>query len=260
MEPVTQLSLPLFDPPGFDELLTKRNAGRHLSVEVNGRLKRGWQVKFLPLTGKRHLVIPSYLHNAPEETKNALIDWALLPYPRRSDQKRLARRRRADLEKIIWRHIQSLPDVPRRISRFDAAAFTGKTQGLRYDLREVFSSVNSTCFNGTIKAIVRWGQPGSKTSYHTMKTDRHGDRHDTITIAGVYDDPAVPRFAVEAVMYHEMLHIAIPPVKRNGRNVVHGRDFKTAEKKFRYFEEWRTWERESLTKIVMNAKRRKKRR
>ena len=256
MESITQLSLSLFEPPGFDDLLKRRNATHHLSVAVNRRLKRGWQVKFLPAAGKRHLIIPPYLQNAPEEIKNALIDWALLPYPRRRAQKQIARRQRAALEKVIWHYVESLPDAPRRATRFDADACEGKTQGVRHDLRKVFDSVNAAYFNGTIHAVVRWGQEKSRTSYHTTKTDKHGHRLDLVTIAGVYDHKDVPQFAIEGIMYHEMLHIAIPPFKSGGRNVIHGTAFKTAEKKFRYYNEWREWEQSSLTKIVQKMGRR----
>jgi hypothetical protein len=257
MESVSQLALPLFEPPGFDDLLKQRNATHHLSVAVNRRLKRSWQVKFLPLVGKRRLIIPPYLNDSPEEIKNALIDWALLPYPRRRAQKRIARQQRSLLEKIIRRHIESLPSAPHRTTRFDAAAFEGKTKGLRYDLQEIFDVVNSACFNGTLKAVVRWGREGSKTSYHTKKNDKQGNRVDLITIAGVYNHPEAPQFAIEAIMYHEMLHIAIPPFKRSGRNVVHGKEFSAAEKKFHHYKEWREWERECLMKIVRETRRRR---
>ena len=58
MEPSEQLSLPLFDPPTFDDLLKRRAAGDVLSVIVNPRYKRSWQVKVLPLSKKRQLTVP----------------------------------------------------------------------------------------------------------------------------------------------------------------------------------------------------------
>ena len=250
MESTVQLSLPLFKPPTFDDLLQRRVANNTLSIIANRRLKRGWHVTVLPFSGKRQLTIPSYLINAPEEVKNFLIDWALLSCrPTRRDKKNI-RGHRSLLERNIWRFIDSLPDVPHRRSRFNPGSFSGKTSGLRYDLQEIFGSVNSAYFNRSLTALVRWGRSGSKTSFHTVKSDANGQRFNLITIAGAYDNPDVPRFAIEGIMYHEMLHIAVPPYKRNDRSVVHGKEFKNSEIKFTGFKEWRQWERQKLPALL----------
>ncbi|NLE01045.1 MAG: hypothetical protein GX640_14350, partial [Fibrobacter sp.] len=76
-----------------------------------------------------------------------------------------------------------------------------------------------------------------------------------ITIAGVYNHPDVPLFAIEAVMYHEMLHIAVPPFKKNGRFVIHGPEFKARERQYASYEKWHEWERSSLRKLARTLKR-----
>ena len=78
-----------------------------------------------------------------------------------------------------------------------------------------------------------------------------------ITIAGIYNDPTVPRFAIESIMFHEMLHIAIPPFQKNGRNVIHGSAFRQAEKTFPHYHTWRQWCAEQLPEIVRKRSRRK---
>jgi hypothetical protein len=83
-----------------------------------------------------------------------------------------------------------------------------------------------------------------------IKIDPAGNRVNLITIAGVYDLPTVPRFAIEAILHHEMLHIAIPPVRGTGRSVIHGSAFKTAEKKFEHYLKWRAWEKTDLPLIT----------
>jgi hypothetical protein len=255
MENVTQLSLPLFVPPTFAELLN-RYASSSLEVLVNPRLRRGWQVRVRPFSGNHQLIIPRHLESAPEEIKSALLEWALLPVKPRRAQKKPVRERRSHLEKAIWRYIESLPDAPaRRKSRFNASDLAGKTQGARYDLREVFDAVNATFFNGGLSAVVRWGERGSKTSYHTIKTDIHGNRINLITIAGTYNYKDIPRFAIEGIMHHEMLHIAIPPYKKNNRLVIHGNEFRSAERKFTFHNEWRDWERSGLGHAVRKLRR-----
>jgi len=61
-----QLSLPLFLPPLFSELLKKHNAARAIEVVVNPRLKKGWQVKVRSFLSKRQLIIPRHLNDAPQ--------------------------------------------------------------------------------------------------------------------------------------------------------------------------------------------------
>jgi hypothetical protein len=114
-------------------------------------------------------------------------------------------------------------------------------------LREVFSSLNATYFNGTLTSFIRWGKSRGR-SYQTTFTDEQGKRQNLISIAQLYNRPDVPRFAMESIVYHEMLHIAIPPFKRNFKNIIHGRDFKRAEQSFPYFTQWRQWEKDRLKK------------
>ena len=255
MDPVKPLSLPLFDPPTFENLLQGRRAYGKLSIIPSRRLKRGWQVKILPLTGKRQLFIPLFLTQAPEDIKHCLIDWALLPCRPVRTRKKAARMLRSLLEKKIWNYIESLPNAPHRITRFDPGHFSHNTNstGNVYNLQEVFNAVNRTCFNGSLTALVRWGRAGSKTSYHTTSADVNGHRFNLITIAGAYNHPGVPRFAIEGIMHHEMMHIAVPPYKRNGRTVIHGKEFKNEEKKFNGHREWRTWEREKLPALARQS-------
>jgi hypothetical protein len=259
MEPAVQLSLPLFDPPTFDALLRQRAVHGVLSVIVNPRLRSGWQVKLLPFSNKRKLSVPRCFNDAPEEIKNRLIDWALLPCRPRGQHKSAVRRQRSLLEKELWNYLGSLPNAPRRTSRFNPDTFPSDSRGRVFDLQEVFATVNAAHFNGALSALVRWGKARSKMSYHMTKNDAKGNKVNLITIAGVYNHPEVPRFAIEAIMYHEMLHIAIPPHKNNGRNVIHGKEFKEREKIFSHYPEWRKWEREKLPWLARKPVRTRKR-
>jgi hypothetical protein len=246
METAIQLALPLFREPTFDELLQRHSSAGRLSVLVHPRLRRSWRVKLCVCSGERRLFIPVAFAEAPGPVKTALIEWALLPLRTEGRVKKDIRFKKTELERIIWRHLESSGGWPVRRSRLDPERIADKTPGCIYDLREIFNSVNKEYFDGTLSSHLRWGPALSKTSHHAIRADRTEKTVNLITIAGVYNHPAVPRFAIEAVMYHEMLHIAIPPWKKNGRRVVHGASFKTAERSFNGFMEWQAWERTSL--------------
>ena len=83
-----------------------------------------------------------------------------------------------------------------------------------------------------------------------MKKTKSGEPCSVITIAGIYDHPEVPLFAIEGILYHEMLHEAIPPYSRNGRRVIHGPEFNNAERAFPGFVRWREWEKTELHRLV----------
>jgi hypothetical protein len=203
------------------------------------------------LSGKRILLIPKYLENAPEQIKLALINWATLPFTKHGS----TREKRKALERIINDHVLSNCIIPSRKSRLNPESIKNSTAGSVFDLREIFDNVNRKYFSGEINSLVRWGTPFSMTSYQTTRITRDNLRVNLITIAGVYDHPDVPLFAIESVMFHVLLHIKIPPFKCNGRNIIHGPEFKKAERNFEYYRIWTEWERQNIREILKKKKR-----
>jgi hypothetical protein len=248
MDQMHQITLPLFEPISFAEILCMRKIDR-LIILVSARMKRGWYVKINAHSDARTLKIPSYLEDAPAEIKDALIDWALLPNPRTKQQKKSITDLKIPLEKKIQGYITTHHSARLQIT-FDPCKIANNTTGVKYDLQEIFDAINCQYFDNELHAYLRWGKGASTTSYQTTRTLKDNSKCNLITIAGVYDHPEVPRFALEAVMYHEMLHIKIPPYKLNGKNIIQGREFKSAELNFQFYKEWRIWEREHLRAIA----------
>jgi len=68
-----------------------------------------------------------------------------------------------------------------------------------------------------------------------------------IRIHPALDDARVPRYFVEMVVFHEMLHQIHPPaVDAVGRRIVHGPDFRAAERRFPGYLRARAWEKAHL--------------
>jgi hypothetical protein len=247
-----QEELALFEPPSFERLLDKTQASA-LSIELSNRLRSSWHVKYCAPGNQRRLVIPAIFGAAPASIKKALIEWAMLPRARRT---RAAQKRKRDLERMIWEYYRRECPAPRKQRREDPARLSRDTRGCRYDLREVCQTINQRYFQNAIVTIIRWGSYASLTSYQSRKIDLQGKPFFCITIAGVYDHPDVPRCAIEAIVYHEMLHIAIPPRSGNGRTIIHGPEFRRAERAFPHYRQWRDWEAEALRRIHRAMKRR----
>jgi hypothetical protein len=254
MESGIQLSIE-FTAPTFDELLKVRQIN-DLEIVESSRMKRGWYVRIHTHKKMRELTIPKYLSEAPFDIKMALIDWATLPSARTRKQKSDICKFKMPLENQIQHYIQSIHPSKLQI-KYDPTKKKNRSIGTIFDLKDIFDSINKRYFDSTIQAFCRWGTHASTTSYQTTRSLKDGTRINLITIAGVYDHPDVPRFALEAVMFHEMLHIHIPPFKKSGKNIIHGSEFKKAERAFELYEPWRKWEREHLRAIARKMRVRK---
>jgi hypothetical protein len=65
------------------------------------------------------------------------------------------------------------------------------------------------------------------------------------------DAADVPRFFVEFIVYHEMLHAARGQEgERNGRRVVHSKEFRAAERNFAQYKEAIEWEKKNLGRFL----------
>jgi len=229
-----------------------------LEIVVSKRLKKTWRVQVNFKTGERILTIPEILANPPENVKDCLIRWAMLPMSRRARRNAAFVNNKRNLEETIRAYMESCGVAQERQSRINPIMFEHQTKGFSYDLREIFDALNRGYFNEEIKSYIRWGHSASRTSYQATRIDKDGNQFNLITISGVYDSPQIPQYAIYGIVYHEMLHIAIPPRTVNGRRVIHGRDFKAAEKKFPFYDQWIEWERENMGRLVKNARRRVK--
>jgi predicted metal-dependent hydrolase len=73
-------------------------------------------------------------------------------------------------------------------------------------------------------------------SWSPTKTRRilgHYDpAHNAIVISRIFDQFLVPLYAVEYIVYHEMLHLKHPVRLRGSRRCVHSAEFQAEEKLF----------------------------
>ena len=110
-------------------------------------------------------------------------------------------------------------------------------QGDFYDLDEIFDALNRTYFRNSLpKPVLSWS---ARKTYRIL--GHHDSTHETVIVSRSLDDKKVPRFVVEYVVFHEMLHIFHPTEHRNGRRFNHTPAFRRNERKFQYFEEAEHW-------------------
>ena len=101
-------------------------------------------------------------------------------------------------------------------------------RGHFYDLDAVFEELNTRFFHGLMaRPRMSWSQ--SKTR---RILGHYDPAHNAIIISRVFDHPAVPRYVVEYIVYHEMLHLKHPVRLRGSRRCVHSAEFQEEEKLF----------------------------
>jgi hypothetical protein len=101
-------------------------------------------------------------------------------------------------------------------------------EGRYFHLDEVFDSLNTRFFGGLLgRPELTWSE------HHAKRSLGHYDAaHNTIVVSRVFDRPSSPRYAIEYLLYHEMLHLKHPVRMRGLRRCVHSRDFKAEEAQF----------------------------
>ena len=125
------------------------------------------------------------------------------------------------------------------------------TSGLVYDLRVIFEDLNQHYFANSIEARITWGQKsGKKKRRNSIKMGSYSVEDRLIRIHRSLDREFVPRFFVEWVVYHEMLHQVHDIRVVNGRRQFHSREFLRDEAKFERYAEARAWERAHLDELL----------
>jgi hypothetical protein len=101
-------------------------------------------------------------------------------------------------------------------------------EGHYYHLDEVFDTLNVRFFGGML------GRPELTWSEHMAKRalGHYDAAHNTIVVSRVFDRPSSPRYAIEYLLYHEMLHLKHPVRMKGVRRCVHSREFKAEEALF----------------------------
>lgn len=104
----------------------------------------------------------------------------------------------------------------------------GPAKGHAYDLDAVFEDLNTRFFHGLLaRPLMTWSQERARNSLG------HFDpAHNAIVVSRVFDHPGVPPYALEYIVYHEMLHLKHPVRLRGSRRCVHSAEFQMEERLF----------------------------
>ena len=101
-------------------------------------------------------------------------------------------------------------------------------RGMVYDLEHIFDQLNVRFFHGLLaRPQMTWSQLRSRRSLA-----HYDPAHNAIVVSKIFDHVRVPRYAVDYIVYHEMLHLKHPVKLRGTRRCVHGPEFQAEERLF----------------------------
>jgi hypothetical protein len=237
------------------DLFEARLAGREARVGEAGRLadalssllaepvrltvhdNRSTMVSFRRGGGLVHYRVHHMFLEAPGEVVRALATFA---GPRRGPA---ARRRDAGarIDGFVRAHRTRI--AAPRTDRLQA-------RGRAHDLQAIFDRLNRDEFACAIEARIGWGPVRLGRRRRTVKTGVYVHDARVIRIHPTLDRPEVPEFYVAAVVFHEMLHQAVPPREAGSRRVVHCAEFRRRERAYRDHARARAWEERHLELLL----------
>lgn len=135
---------------------------------------------------------------------------------------------------FIRLHLQDRPEAPARPVRI-------RTEGRHFDLQAVFDKLNHAYFAGRLSAPITWGSGKANRRVRRRILGSYSSRTGTIRIHPWLDRKRVPDYVLEYVVYHEMLHADLGATVKNGRRVVHTREFRRRERLFARWAEAESW-------------------
>lgn len=120
-----------------------------------------------------------------------------------------------------------------------------------YDLVAIFEGLNQRYFSGKIVAQITWTRAAKNQRRTSIHMGTYSDELRLIRIHPALDQAWVPKFFVEFVVFHEMLHQVhqLGP-HQGGRREVHSRAFRRDEARFFEYREARAWERQNLRRLL----------
>ena len=138
-----------------------------------------------------------------------------------------------------------------RVRRSPRVMPTLLTSGRVYNLAALYTDINDRFFGGRLKVPITWGRGVGRARRGGLTFGSYDPVLSLIRIHPVLDRPAVPRYFIESVVYHEMLHHHMGGVPdRAGRTVYHTRAFREAEARFPRHRDALAWEKQNLPELL----------
>ncbi len=242
--PAQQLSLPGFGSParvslGADAdtiaLELSRRTDRRIGVTFTDNRTTMFSFRVAPQA--THVRLHHLFHRADEEVLDALA--RLL---RRRD-----RRAGRVIDAFIERHQTLIRPPDERVPQRRRV----RARGRFHDLKDLCETLNARYFSARLRVRIGWAPRPAKQRRRTIRLGSYCYEHKTIRIHASLDRPYVPRYFVESIVYHEMLHALLDRRRRaDGSYEHHSAEFRRLERRFAEHDRALRWERDNVHRLL----------
>lgn len=240
-----------------EELLLKKLAGYYREAFRNYDRDRDppkVEVSFYPYIGINHTIrirngrvyvrIADVCREMPSDGQKALA-YILVS--------KLYRRRVPKMAREVYSSYASDAEIRERAAankRVYGRKIVTTHKGEFFDLSKIFDRLNAEYFKRSLpKPTLTWSV---RKTYRIL--GHHDATHDTIVVSRSLDTKDTPKFVVDYIVFHEMLHVKHPTVHQNGRRYNHTAAFRADEETFEHFEAAELWIERNVRKLKRNAK------
>lgn len=131
------------------------------------------------------------------------------------------------------------------------AALNLAHRGFHFDLKQIFERLNRRYFESRLRVAITWGKSNTNRRRYSIDFGCYDKDKRLIRVNPALDRPSVPRFFIDYIVYHEMLHAAIGFREApNGRRALHTPRFRQEERQFRFYRSALHWESANLWRFL----------
>lgn len=215
-----------------------------LLTQLSSRIALVWtdnRTSMLSVKGSQRTGYQIRLHRMFQDAPDTI--WQVLAtYIRRPDKSA-----RQMLRTYIQKHRHLI--LPRSAQRQTDQPLI-QPQGQYFDLETIYQNLNHSYFDNRVQAAITWTRRAPRRPRASIRFGSYHAADRLIRIHRLLDQAFVPRYVVENVVFHEMLHERIPRQLINGRWRVHSPAFRQAEQRFPHHQKAEQWQQRNLHRLL----------
>ncbi len=238
----------------FDEGDWARFLSRELGFAVRVRFGRARQrvLEARPLRASRDhreldVRMSAFFGEAPPEVRAAVARWLRVG--------RRAKRAAELLDGWIAQSVVNLPPPTHRTLKLCAAGRHHDLAALALELAEGGDWLPEL----DPWPRITWGRSTGSRPRYSLQLGSYVTAENLIRIHPVLDRDWVPAWFVRYVLFHELLHAAVPPAKQGRRTLHHGAEFRRQERAYADFARAQAWQEQNLPLLLRDARRKSER-
>ncbi|MBA3710759.1 MAG: hypothetical protein H0W83_18295, partial [Planctomycetes bacterium] len=118
------------------------------------------------------------------------------------------------------------------------------------DLKSHLDRIHGQYFSDLPRPDITWGRSRTRLPRRQVRFATYRPRpRPLVTVSPRLDQPWIARLFIDFVLYHELCHHAQANAPMRGERV-HGKRFRTWERRFPGFDQATRWERENLDRFL----------